>query len=101
MSNWKAGDKALYFRKGTGRSDANTPNGLCELGQTYVVSDIADYWGGSVIGLIIDHKPAFCSNTGISIGWDSENFRKIVPLCDRETNEQSEPTKTHNGFENE
>jgi hypothetical protein len=99
MSNWKSGDRALAIGyEGNDKSTAGlSPNGEPKNGTIYLVNSITDYWNGKHIGLTINQFPAICPKTGIEIGWNQRCFRKIVPACDR-ISQQEEGLIPHEGF---
>lgn len=100
-TNWKAGDKALCVEKFLGvgmssqRPDHNkSPNGLPVVGTIYLVVGTTHF---TELGLQLAGLPVFNAKTGRPSGWVAYKFRKIVPACDRATN-QEEGLVPHEGF---
>ena len=88
--SWKAGDKALRINPPSkDREDYIWPKGEVKQGTTYLVEGLyVDDFGG--LGLVLAGLPTIWARTGTVIGWAHENFRKVVPQCDREEMTQEE-----------
>lgn len=89
MSNWKAGDKAVCVSR-----FEILPDDVSEgpkVGVTYLVSGVS--MGHGLLGLHI----AGISSGDNPFGWWAERFRKVIPACDRISQEQ-EGLIPHEGF---
>lgn len=100
-TNWKAGDKALCVEP-TIQLTGHDYRGLPIVGTIYLVERVIPSWkegilDGGVALVFCGGITAMHIKTGVEVGFRASRFRKIVPACDRATN-QEEGLIPHEGF---